>query len=255
VVDSKAVRVNRERLDKAMTVAGEAAEAVRRSAGEVGCRAGCGALLQSAVDRAEGEVKEARADYDRRLAGAELAGQQTVAAARTALGLLKPVAKAAPYGWVLDLLMAALWSIAGNGMAVLLLVFATGRRSQETVTCELVGVTQQTVSRPVDVAVVPVRVARVEQRKPVERVSVEANARRGVGSVKVFVLECLFPADAASVTLSGVFVRYKEWCASKGFVAVSVADFGDEFAVLAKRARLKPVVVGKDVVFHGVIVV
>jgi hypothetical protein len=116
------------RLDKAEAAKKAADAAVVGKAAEMGCRRECRALLDKAVDDAAAEVAAARAELS--ASGPKARGE--LEAARVALAGMTAPASATPLadrlglpGWVLDLVTAALGSIAANGLAACLLVFAS----------------------------------------------------------------------------------------------------------------------------------
>lgn len=124
------------RLTTALAAKSAADAAVVEKSAERGCLVNCRQLLQGQVDAAAGEVALARAEID--VARKGLVDELEVA--RTALTSMKPPVSTAPLAdrlgwpaWVLDLLMAALGSMAANGLACGLTAFsAHHRREQQT---------------------------------------------------------------------------------------------------------------------------
>ena len=123
------------RLERATATKAAADQAVLLKSAEKGCRRECRALLDKAVDDAAAEVKAARAAVD----GLRTKADAELNAARAALAALKAPASATPLAdrvglpaWVIDLLGAALGSMAANGLACGLLAFsAHGRKGPD----------------------------------------------------------------------------------------------------------------------------
>jgi hypothetical protein len=99
--------------------------AVVSKSAERGCVENCRKLLQAQADATEVEVSRARDDVARRVADAD----QAIADARRDLEAVPAPRSAAPLAdrlgwpaWVLDLVVAALGSIAANGLACFLIV-------------------------------------------------------------------------------------------------------------------------------------
>jgi hypothetical protein len=141
------------RLDAGTAAKVAADAAVVAKSAERGCLTNCRALLQAQVDAASAEVEQARDEILLLRQGAE----GTLAAARKAWGTMQAPASATPLAdrlgvpaWLLDLLTAALGSIAANGLAVGLIAFAAHhRRSQEIEVANLIG-ERKSVLRPTE---------------------------------------------------------------------------------------------------------
>jgi hypothetical protein len=117
---SSSSRLERALADKTATDA-----AVVSKSAERGCVENCRKLLQAQADAAEVEVSRARDDLARSAADADRA----IADARRDLEAVPAPRSAAPLAdrlgwpaWVLDLVVAALGSIAANGLACFLIV-------------------------------------------------------------------------------------------------------------------------------------
>jgi hypothetical protein len=115
-----------ERLMKANDAKQRADQAVTDSAAEMGCRANCKDLLQTAVYNADKEVKEAREE----IAAKRAAKEAALNAARATLAGMKAPVSATPLAdltgfaaWKLDLSGAVLGALGGNGLACCLLVY------------------------------------------------------------------------------------------------------------------------------------
>jgi hypothetical protein len=123
------------RLQAALTAKATADKAAVDKSAERGCAKNCRELLQAQVDAAAAEVDRARQaiETDR------LARMADLKAARGALATMKAPESPSPLAdrlgvtaWVLDLVTAALGSMAANGLAVGLLAFAAHGRRHET---------------------------------------------------------------------------------------------------------------------------
>ena len=128
------------RLARALAAKLAADNAVVQKAAEKGCAANCRALLEQQVVAAATEADAARAEMEKLRSAAErevtAAGDALDAAPRT--GSASPLAERLGIAdWKLDLAMAALASIAANGLAAVLIAFAAhGQRPQATVLVE-----------------------------------------------------------------------------------------------------------------------
>ena len=115
------------RLAAAIAAKSAADTAVVEKSAERGCLANCRQLLQAQVDAASAEVVAARAE----IAAARKVLEDELEAARAALAGMKPPVSDTPLadrlglpGWKIDLLAAALASLAANGLGAFLLAFA-----------------------------------------------------------------------------------------------------------------------------------
>ena len=121
------------RLTAALAAKAAADQAATDKSTERGCRDNCRQLLQARADAAEREVVAARDA----IATTQAASRAELDASRAALAALKAPASATPLAdrvgvaaWALDLLSAALGSVAANGLACGLISFA-GHRSRK----------------------------------------------------------------------------------------------------------------------------
>jgi len=106
--------------------------AVVTKSAERGCAANCRLLLQAQADQSQQEVEAARRD----MAEHRTRLEQAVTDARADLTAFKAPPSASPLAerigwpaWVLDLVMAALGSIALNGLACALMAFGSHRKA------------------------------------------------------------------------------------------------------------------------------
>jgi hypothetical protein len=130
------------RLQAAIQSKAAADTAVVTKSAERGCAANCRLLLQAQADQNQQEVEAARRDMADNRARLE----QAVTDARSDLAAFKAPPSASPLAdrigwpaWVLDLVMAGLGSLSANGLACLMMVFGSHRRSGEGRHCQ--GVT------------------------------------------------------------------------------------------------------------------
>ena len=121
------------RLEAALAAKATADREATARSSERGCRENCRILLVRQVDEAGGEVAAARAE----LAAVELTRNREFSVATAELAAMKVPASATPFAdrvgvapWALDLVLAALGSMACNGLAVGLISFA-GYRSRK----------------------------------------------------------------------------------------------------------------------------
>ena len=107
--------------------------AVVTKSAERGCAANCRLLLQAQADQNQQEVEAARRDMAENRKRAE----QAVTDAKGEVAAFKAPPSPSPLAdrigwqaWVLDLVMAGLGSLSANGLACLMMVFGSHRRSE-----------------------------------------------------------------------------------------------------------------------------
>jgi hypothetical protein len=113
--------------------------AVVTKSSERGCVANCRLLLQAQADQNQQEVEASR----REMAENRTRLEQAVADAKGELAAFKAPPSPSPLAdrigwqaWVLDLVMAGLGSLSANGLACLMMVFGSHRRSENADTTE-----------------------------------------------------------------------------------------------------------------------
>ena len=175
--------------------------AVITKAAERGCATHCRALLEQQVAAAEREMASARAE------GEAMQGKATAAlvAARANLSTLEPATTATPladrlgvHGWLLDLIAAALGSVAANGLAACLIAFGGHTGAPKIITIE----------------------------KPTLRAS---------GRVDAFAADVLFHREGGRLTLGTVYLAYRHWCDRTGHEPLAPGEFTDCFAELIMK--------------------
>jgi hypothetical protein len=188
--------------------------AVQKSA-ERGCAENCRKLLQAQVDAAAAEVEHARAELSRVRTGAE----QELAAARAALGALTAPASATPLAdrvgvaaWIIDLVTAALGSLAANGLGCGLLAYGAhhSRRPQTSQPAP------ETV--PAAVTVLPGPSIAPTMIEPANRMREHAAQ---------FAVQCLRRAEGegTGAYLTAIQREYERWCEAKGLPPVAQIGF------------------------------
>lgn len=229
--------VDRTRLDAAEAAKTTAETAVRDKAADKGCLANCRILLQSAVDNAQREVSAARADFDERtkLASQRLESRQT--AAKAAVASLPPARSTAPLAdhlhvseATLDLIVAALRSVAINGLGAALIAFGAHGRKRETIDETAPG------AHPAAKA--------EEVRLPFPTPTARDHAFR-------FARDVLEPAEGVDTPIANLHPAYVSWCSSTGQSPFPVRTIAGELADLFKRTGIEIVDVAGTKVVAG----
>lgn len=233
------------RLEAALSGKAAADKAVQGKAAEKGCAAHCRALLDQQVAAGAAEVLAARADADKLRHDAEV----ELEAARLAWANSKAPASASPLadrlgvpGWILDLVTAALGSIAANGLGGLLLAFAGHNLRRETTS----------PSVPVTSSVQPLRLASPQPESPPTFKRAKSRQIRSDTSVSAFAAAALFPATGERVGVADVYRSYRLWCQARDGCTLEADAFGEAFARLVKRLGLGVEMVGGAPVLQGV---
>ena len=201
------------RLDAALAAKAAADAAVVGKSAERGCAINCRTLLQAQVDSALREVAAARAE----MATATERAALELADARAALAALKAPTSPTPLAdrlgaapWVIDLIAAALGSMAANGLGCGLIAFAGhGHR-------EGVGALEPGGQEPLRLA---------------KAVPVEEHAAQ-------FALDALSPSRRGAADLLAIHQAYRRWCAEKGIDPLPVAEIGAALAQLLGEAGI-----------------
>ena len=195
------------RLEAALKQKGTADHAATEKSAERGCRENCRQLLQAQVDAAEHEVSAARAELVAMATGA----RGELDAAKAALASLKAPASATPLAdrvgvpaWAMDLIAAALGSIAANGLGCGLISFAGHRRhkAEPTATAAILTPTADQLQR--------------------------------------FAFDQLFPATQASAgaAIPAIQSAYARWCAERNIAPLSGEALGEAMADLFARVGI-----------------
>jgi hypothetical protein len=214
------------RLEAALTAKGIADTAAVQKAAEIGCRENCRKLLQAQVDAAALEAQQARVALDReRQALAEL-----LAAAQRAYVDIKAPASPTPLAdrtgiapWVLDLAVAALGSIAANGLGCSLLAFAAHRHRQDA------------------------------EHKPIDQVVVDPSqdGRPLREHAARFAVERFEPSDGFT-PLIDIHRQYGPWCTASGESPRPPNQIAAAMAELFRNTRIRIAEVDGQLVAVGV---
>jgi hypothetical protein len=206
--------VSSPRLEAAIAEKTAADSAASDKSAERGCAVNCRQLLQARVDAAEREISAARAELT---AQADAKGRE-LEAAHGALARLSPPASATPLAdrigvpaWLLDLIAAALGSMAANGLGCGLIAYAGhGRRP---------GASRRQMGE-----------APAEVVPPVE---LQANPMR---SVQRFALDRLHPTDRdAGIPVAALRGEFHQWCGQRKIAPPPGPELGRAMRALFDR--------------------
>lgn len=221
------------RLEAATAAKAAADNATLAKAAERGCAANCRALLEQQVISAGAELAAARIESEQRRTDAAAA----VKAARTALEVAHVPPSATPLadriglaGWQLDLIAATLGSLAVNGLAAALLVFAGhGKHAPRPMPASTAVATRFELHAS---EIEPARTiaARATPAK-MQPVNVTEHAAK-------FGVDCLEPLPHAHASLEAIKARYLDWCESIGVEPLPDAQIGKALADLFAGAGL-----------------
>lgn len=211
------------RLEAATAAKAAADAAVIEKSAERGCAVNCRTLLQQQVDNAQAEVAAARVALEANHASA----QREIGEARAALAALPPPRSAAPLaealgvaGWALDLLTAALASVAANGLGAALVAFgAHGRAQGHTVPAKAAATA--TPAEPVAAAPAPLKALPAPAREHAAR----------------FGLDMLRPAPG-SVPVVRLHGAYRDWCTANGLAPLPAREIATALDDLFARSGL-----------------
>jgi len=223
---------DKSRLQAAEKAKSNADAAVREKAADKACLANCRLLLQSAVDDAQRELATARSEFEEktRIEAQKLEYRRT--AAKAAVASQPPARSATPLadrlhvaGWALDLVMAALRSVAANGLGAALIAFGahgSAEASHRVATREGVGA-PHLASGNVEVASTTALPAPTARDHAVR-----------------FCREMLSPAEIDTPVLE-LHPAYLAWCQLNNQTPHPLREIGYELAELFKRAGLEVV--------------
>jgi hypothetical protein len=223
-----------DRLLRAEAAKAAADATAQAKASERSCAVNCRAILEQQVATAAHDVKEARREIETR----QEAARKALEAARAHLATLAPPGSPSPLAdrlglaaWQLDLLAAALASIAVNGLAAALLVFAGHGRHEHA------------PAREPPAAARSVRVERGAGDVPMLEASAVPPPRVPVANVREhaarFGVECFAPDPRGSADLETIKATYAAWCGNIGVEALPDAEIGRALADLFSAAGLR----------------
>jgi hypothetical protein len=197
------------RLQNALAEKRTTDTAVVSKSAERGCVENCRKLLQAQVDAAEQEVARAREEISRAANDADRA----IANARREFEALPKPASAAPLAdrlgwqsWVLDLVVAALGSVAANGLACFLILYGAHRAEERA----QISTTPSTDHCPAEKPQAMATTA-PPQAKPARKAENAA-----LTQAKAFSVARLQPEEAAVTDIKTVVKEYTDWCKAAG---------------------------------------
>ncbi len=202
---AEAAAMTTPRLERAIAARNAASVAVTEKAAERGCAANCRALLEAQMAQASRDLDAATiaAEQDRREA------KQRVLVAATVLANLPPLPAASPLAvrlgiapWALDLIAAALGSIAANGLACALLAFGAHSHSRQ----------------------LPATNFAIAGTMP--------------GSVRAWAADSIGPARGQWLSSADAHASYCAWCEAQGRMPLDQNAFTDALGGLATRLGL-----------------
>lgn len=231
------------RLIAALARQADADRAAIEKAAEKGCAANCRQLLQGAAEAATRDVEAARAD----LAAQRRTASDELATARAALAALPAPRSASPLADLvgvpsstIDLIDAALASLAINGGGAALVAYAAhGRRRQTVVHVHAALNAQATLQTdPQPTAQLPTSIT-VEP-------TTQAVTRDAAREANRFAAATFVPASGR-VRLSDIREAYHRWCQNAGLEPLPDREIGAALAQLFQSVGLKRAGAGK----HG----
>ena len=240
------------RFQAAMQSKAAADAAVVTKSAERGCAANCRLLLQAQADQNQQEVEAARRD----MAEHRTRLEQAVTDGRADLTAFKAPPSASPLAdrigwpaWVLDLVMAALGSIALNGLACALMAFGSHRKAapeRSVQSSSLPGSIQQssTAAAP-ETAPEPQRVldgtegGNVVPIRPKGRSGARQPSPDAIKQAKGFmVARVTLTDDDAETDVRALYRDYVAWMTGKGSQPLPETDIGAALVHLFKLAQI-----------------
>jgi hypothetical protein len=254
------------RFREAMLGKAAADAAVVTKSAERGCAANCRLLLQAQADQNQQEVEAARRD----MADKRTRLEQAVTDAKGELASFKAAPSPSPLAdrigwpaWVLDLVMAGLGSVAANGLACLMMVFGSHRRSDKVDAAKAPEiapeVTPEIVVQPLDQ--LP-DVDNAQGEKVVQLHTTGSGKRRAkaigtatpdaIEQAKKFMVARITRTDEdAETNMRDLHRGYVTWCETKGVPPKPATEIGPALLHLFGVAQIpieqkngKPVALG-----------
>jgi hypothetical protein len=240
------------RFQAAMQSKAAADAAVVTKSAERGCAANCRLLLQAQADQNQQEVEAARRD----MAEHRTRLEQAVTDARTDLTAFKAPPSASPLAdrigwpaWVLDLVMAALGSIALNGLACALMAFGSHRKAapeRSVQSSSLPGsIEQSSTAAAPETAPEPQRVldgtegGNVVPIRPAGRSGARQPSPVAIKQAKGFmVARVTLTDDDAETDVRALYRDYVAWMTGKGSQPLPETDIGAALVHLFKLAQI-----------------
>jgi hypothetical protein len=234
------------RFQAAMLGKAAADAAVVTKSAERGCAANCRLLLQAQADQNQQEVEAAR----RHMAEHRIRLEQAVTDAKGELAAFKAPPSPSPLAdrigwpaWVLDLVMAGLGSLSANGLACLMMVFGSHRKTElaeaagtpseapELPAPETPFEPQRTVDGTEGANVVPIRpTGRSGARKP---------SPDAIKQAKGFMVARITRTDEnAETDVRALYRDYVAWQEEKGRQPLPETDIGAALVHLFKLVQI-----------------
>ncbi len=243
------------RLTAALAAKTSADAAAVTKAAEKGCRENCRQLLQQQVENASKEIVEARAE----IAGNEKEAAAELAAARQALEDLPDPVSASPLAdrtgiaaWKIDLTVAALASIAANGLGAALIAFAAhgvaARRRQP----EPVAATPVALVEVVDPAPAPEPLPRIVKGQKAARQLPKPERRDADAEADLFARKTIAPDPSGRVYLRDLRKGYHSWCREMDRDPLPDQDIAAALNTLFRRVGLSVDGKGADAAIEGI---
>ena len=200
------------RLDRAVAAKSAADSAVLEKASERGCVAHCRALLEQQVLTAKQELDSAHQELTatRAAAAEELEDARTILAGIVLPGSASPLAdRFGIEGWVLDLILAGLLSIAVNVLGAALVAFAA--HPQKAVAANIVA----------------------------NEIPTNASRRTARGEAAKFAADTFVPDPDGTVSLADMCRAYRGWCKRNGMEPLPIDAIGSQLNDLFEKAGLE----------------
>jgi hypothetical protein len=256
------------RFQAAMLGKAAADAAVVTKSAERGCAANCRLLLQAQADQNQQEVEAARRD----MAEHRTRLEQAVTDAKGELAAFKAPPSPSPLAdrigwqaWVLDLVMAGLGSLSANGLAGLMMVFGSHRRSEKADTVKAPqspAIAPAIVLEPVDeqqdvdgaetAKVIQLRPANGSGKRRAKAVDKAKPDPDAVQHGKSFMVARVTRADGDAATdVRALHRDYVTWCEARGVLPKPATEIGPALLHLFEMAKIpisqkdgKPVALG-----------
>jgi len=225
-----ALPVSSNRLENALAEKRTTDAAVVSKSAERGCVENCRKLLQAQADAAELEVTRAREEIADKARDAD----QAIADAKRDLQNMRAPTSAAPLAdrlglsaCVLDLIVAALGSIAANGLACFLIVYGAHRPGPVIQANKEGDAARQEIPDRKAAAL-----RRATRRRPAELAESEP-----IRQAKAFAVARLMPTATATTDIKAILRAYRPWCAAAGLEPQSMSDLAAAFSSLFEVER------------------
>ena len=251
------------RFREAMASKASSDAAVVNKSSERGCVANCRLLLQAQADQNNQEVEAARRD----MAENRTRPEQAVIDAKGELAAFKAPPSPSPLAdrigwpaWVLDLVMAGLGSLSANGLACLMMVFGSHRRSEQADTGEAAEIAPEVAPA---IVLEPMEQQHSAQSEKVVQLHPAGSGKRraksadkaapdAIQQAKKFMVARVTRADGDAATdMRALHREYVTWCEARGVLPKPATEIGSALLHLFEMAQIpvgqkdgKPVAIG-----------